>query len=69
MTSRQETNRHSIQQLWDQGIRKGVEIHRRTGIALNTIYDNISKLKRSGIIKRIEGSDKALRLGRILHKR
>ena len=56
MTSRQEINRQSIQQLWDQGIREGVEIHRRTDIALNTIYDNIRKLKRSGTIKRIEGS-------------
>ena len=56
MTSRQDINRQSIQQLWDQGIREGVEIHRRTGIALNTIYDNIRKLKRSGTIKRIEGS-------------
>ena len=42
-TSKQETQRQCILHLWNQGIRNGQEIHRRTNIPLSTIYDNIKK--------------------------
>src|SRR6185312_3765691 len=56
MTTRLETNRQAIQQLWDQGIRDAKEIQKRTGISISTVYDNIRKLKQSGTVQRIEGS-------------
>ena len=46
MTSKQETNRQFILQLWNQGIRDAKEIHTITNISLSTIYDNINKLKK-----------------------
>jgi len=42
-TSKQETQRLFILHLWNDGIRNGQEIHRRTNIPLPTIYDNIKK--------------------------
>jgi len=56
MTSRQETNRQAILQLWNRGIQNAREIHNRTGISLTTVYDNLTKLQQSGTIQRIEGS-------------
>jgi len=45
-TSKQETQRLCILHLWNDGIRNGQEIHRRTNIPLSTIYDNIKKIKK-----------------------
>ena len=56
MTSRQETNRQAILQLWNQSIRNAREIHNRTSISLTTVYDNLTKLRQSGTNQRIEGS-------------
>jgi transposase len=56
MTSRQETNRQAIQQLWNQGIQDANEIQNRTNIPLSTIYDNLKKLKQSGTVQRTKGS-------------
>ena len=56
MTSRQETNRQAILQLWNRGIQNAREIYNRTGISLTTVYDNLTKLQQSGTIQRIEGS-------------
>jgi transposase len=56
MTSRQETNRQTILQFWNRGIRNAREIHMQTGIALTTVYDNLTKLREAGTIQRIEGS-------------
>jgi len=56
MITEHEVNRQAIQQLWNQGIRDGMEIHNRTNIPLSTIYDNLKKLKNSGTVQRIEGS-------------
>jgi len=56
MTSRQETNRQTILQFWNRGIQNAREIHIQTGIALTTVYDNLTKLRESGSIQRIEGS-------------
>ena len=56
MTSRQETNHQAILQLWNQGIQKAREIHQCTGISLTTVYDNLTKLRESGMIQRVEGS-------------
>jgi len=56
MTSRQETNRQAILQLWNRGIRNAREIHNRTSISLTTVYDNLTKLRQSRTNQRIEGS-------------
>ena len=56
MTSRQETNRQAILQLWNRGIRNAREIHNRTGISLTTVYDNLTKLRQSETNQHIERS-------------
>jgi transposase len=52
----QETNRQAILQLWNQGVRNAMEIHRRTNISLSTVYDNLKKLKNTGSIQHADGS-------------
>jgi transposase len=51
MTSKQETNRQFILQLWNQDIRNAKEIHSITNISLSTIYDNIDRLKKTSTNK------------------
>ncbi|CAI2177689.1 13719_t:CDS:1, partial [Funneliformis geosporum] len=56
MTSRQETNRQAILQLWNQSIQKTRKIHQCTGISLTTVYNNLTKLCESGTIQHVKGS-------------
>ena len=41
MTTRLETNRQAIQQLWDQGIRDAKEIQKQTGISISRNYPGL----------------------------
>jgi len=55
-TSKQETQRQCILHLWNEGIRNGQEIYRRTNIPLSTIYDNIKKIKEKGTVDHAQGN-------------
>ena len=56
LTSKQETQRQALLQLWNNGIRNAMEIHARTNIPLTTIYDNIRKLKKTGTLEHARGN-------------
>jgi transposase len=56
MISKQERQRQTILQLWNEGICKGTEIHRITKIPLSTIYDNIKKINNVKTVSRKKGS-------------
>ena len=56
LVSKQERQRQTILQLWNEGVRKGTEIYRITNIPLSTIYDNIKKIKKSNTVSRKKGS-------------
>ena len=49
--SKQENQRKTILQLWNQGLRSAAEIHSITKIPLKTIYRNIEKIKKTGSVK------------------
>src|SRR3954468_2678598 len=51
MVKKNKSQRKTIQYLWNKGIRDAKELHKRTSIALSTIYDNISQLKKMGSTK------------------
>ena len=55
-SSTQETNRQTILQFWNRGIRNAAEIHLKTSIPLKTIYRNLKKIKDTGDVKRKSGS-------------
>ena len=56
IVSKQERQRQTILQLWNEGICKGTEIHRITNISLSTIYDNIKKLNKDKMVSQKQGS-------------
>ena len=56
LVSKQERQRQTILQLWNEGVRKGTEINRITNIPLSTVYDNIKKIKKNNMINRKQGS-------------
>jgi transposase len=55
-TSKQERQRQTVLQLWNEGICNGAEIHRITKIPLSTVYDNIKKLNNTNTVSRKKGS-------------
>ena len=54
--SKEETQRQTILQLWNNGIRNAKQIHTQTSIPLSTVYDNIKKLKNIGTNQHAKGA-------------
>ena len=55
-TSKQERQRQTVLQLWNEGICHGAEIHRITKIPLSTVYDNIKKLNNTNTVSQKKGN-------------
>ena len=55
-SSKQESQRQTILQFWNQGIRNAAKIHSMTKIPLKTIYRILKKIEDTGDIKRKSGS-------------
>ena len=68
-TSKQETQRQTILQLWNKGIHNGQEIYRCTNIPLSTIYDNIKKFKKNRTVDHARGNGGPKRLPEIPQER
>ena len=68
--SKEETQRQTILQLWNNGIRNAKQIHTQTSIPLSTVYGNIKKLKNIGTTQHAKGAERTkkltqMRLGRL----
>ena len=50
--TKKESQRQTIEFLWNKGIRNAKDIRKRTDISFSTIYDNIRRLKETGTTKR-----------------
>jgi len=58
--SSKETQRQILLHLWNKGIRDASELHSRTRIPLSTIYYNINKLEKNGIVDHKRGNERLL---------